>query len=114
MKSSIDGTSLTIELHRIFNLASCDTKSIEAMGLKLFEEGGELAEAINHKVGNLPHKTMKEPLVGEVADVINCVLSIYVKAYPELSTDQLYLLLCTQLRLKSNKWASIIGVKETI
>jgi hypothetical protein len=114
MNSSINGTNLTIEIHRIFNLALCDTKSIEAMGLKLFEEGGELAEAINHKIGNLPHKTMKEPLVGEVADVINCALSIYVKAYPGFTTEQLYVMLCAQLHLKSNKWASIIGVNETI
>lgn len=110
MSQQSNATNLKIQVDRIFKLASQDTKSIEAMGLKLFEEGGELAEAINHKVGNLPHKTMKEPLVGEVADIINVVLSIFVKAHPELSTDELYALLISHMHIKSDKWDSIISV----
>ena len=46
------------------------------------EEVGEFSEALMHKMGFLPHKTMKEPLVGEAADVIITVLDTLSAAYP--------------------------------
>lgn len=100
---------LMTEIECMISLAARDPKPIEAMCLKLFEEGGELAEAVNHKCGYLPHKTMKEPLVGEVADVINTAVSIFAKAHPELTTAEMVDLLVTQMNTKNKKWASLIG-----
>lgn len=100
------------ELERIVSLARREPKPLAAMGLKLFEEGGELAEAVNHHLGYLPHKTMKEPLTGEVADVLNVAISILVKAYSQLSNDQILGVLADQLALKSSKWEAVIEALE--
>jgi len=75
---------------------------------KLQEEGGELAQAVLHNEGFLPHKTMKEPLVGEVADVILVALDVYRASYPELNNEQLIAQLEEQLKTKSAKWRSIL------
>jgi NTP pyrophosphatase (non-canonical NTP hydrolase) len=99
---------LKAEFDRIFDLAKFEPKPLEAMGLKLFEEGGELSEAINHQLGHLPHKTMKEPLAGEVADVINVVLSIFKKAYADKTNEELFEMLIEQLSKKSDKWESVM------
>jgi NTP pyrophosphatase (non-canonical NTP hydrolase) len=88
-----------------------EPKSLEAITLKLMEEVGELAEAVNHKLGNLPHKTMKEPLEGEVADIINCAIAVLVKAYPELSEEQIYDMLRFQSVKKTNKWVEVISAR---
>jgi NTP pyrophosphatase (non-canonical NTP hydrolase) len=102
------GVLLEKEITRIFDLAITDPKPLYSMGLKLFEEGGELSEAINYSLGNLPHKTMKEPLAGEVADVINVALTILVKAYQKSSKEELFTMLLMQLNKKSDKWESVI------
>ena len=101
------------EIHRILKLSQSEPKSVEAMGLKLMEEVGELAEALNHKLGNLPHKEMKEPLAGEVADVINVVVALFVKAHPELTYDEQTDLLIDQLKKKSKKWKDVIDRYKT-
>lgn len=93
---------------RMIALARQDIKPLSAMGLKAAEELGELSEAINHHEGYLPHKTMKEPLAGEVADVINCVITVLVKAHPEFDDYQIYDLLNQQLVAKANKWEAVI------
>ncbi len=98
---------------RMIALARLDIKPISAMGLKAAEELGELSEAINHHEGYLPHKTMKEPLAGEVADVINCVITILVKAHPDYDDFQIYDLLHQQLIAKANKWESVINRTST-
>ena len=88
-----------------------EPKSLEAITLKLMEEVGELAEAVNHKLGNLPHKTMKEPLEGEVADIINCAIAVLVKAYPESSPEDVYAMLGFQLVKKTKKWVEVISTR---
>lgn len=75
---------------------------------KLQEEGGELAEAVLHHEGFLPHKTMKEPLVGEVADVILVALDILRACHPDMNNEELISLLSYQLELKSKKWRKIL------
>lgn len=81
-----------------------DLKPLWSHALKLGEETGELCEAVNHHLGMLPHKKMKEPLEGEVADVILCALTILTKAYPNLSTDGLNKKIQEQLDIKLKKW----------
>lgn len=76
--------------------------------VKLTEETGELAEAVNYHLGLLQHKTMKEPIEGEVADVIITALDVLRKAYEDLSDEEVLELLKVQLLLKSQKWEAVL------
>ena len=99
---------------RILNLASQDSKSTEAMGLKLMEEVGEYAETINFAMGYLPHKQMKESPFGEAADVIQNAVAILGKLHPELSHERILEILEDQLILKTDKWESIMVKKPQV
>jgi NTP pyrophosphatase (non-canonical NTP hydrolase) len=72
------------------------------------EELGEFSEALMHKEGHLPHKTMKEPLAGEAADVIICVLDTFAAANPELSISEVSSLLQRHLEKKTLKWSKML------
>ncbi len=108
MFSEIKRKPLEQTFDRIINLGNEDGKDLGGMGLKLMEEVGELAECINFHLGNLPHKQMKEPAIGEAADVIQNVLAIVAKIYSHLPNDELIQLLSDQLELKTDKWQSIM------
>ena len=95
-------------LLKIIQLAREERKPLANIMLKLVEEVGELAEAINHHEGYLPHKTMKEGLDGEVADVVQCAITILVKVFPTLSDNDILFILRTQLDSKNEKWESLI------
>ena len=97
---------------RIAKLGRKDPKPLWALGLKIGEESGELLEALNHSLGMLPHKKMKEPLMGEVADVIQVALAIAAKAYPKLTMAELLKQLEHQLVIKTDKWEKAIGAFE--
>lgn len=75
--------------------------------VKLVEEIGELSEAIMHKQGFLPHKTMKEPPEGEVADVIICAMDVLGALYPEFDRNQLGQMIAQQLDKKCDKWKAV-------
>jgi len=64
---------------------------------------------INYSLGHLPHKTMKEPLSGEVGDVINTAFAILVKAYPECTQEELIKILLSGISKKNDKWERVIG-----
>ncbi len=81
---------------------------------KIMEELGEFSEALMHKLGYLPHKTMKEPLMGEAADVIICVLDTLSAAYPELTEDELYNELQEQFVKKSEKWKTVMKQRHDL
>lgn len=108
--TQVPSTKNTFE--RIVKLSRQDVKGPEAMGLKLMEEVGELAECINFELGYLPHKQMKEPAMGEAADVIQNALAILAKMYPDHTPAQIVAALEYQLDHKTNKWESIM-VKKT-
>lgn len=97
---------------RIVSLGREDAKGPEAMGLKLMEEVGEYAEAINHAGGYLPHKKMKEPAIGEAADVIQNVICILGVLYPDRTPEQLFAELAAWLEVKTDKWESVL-VRKT-
>ena len=80
--------------------------------LKLYEEAGELSEAVNHFEGYLPHKIMKEPLIGEVADVIITALDVLRKASPGVPDEELLQMLSEQLDIKTKKWDGILPVDK--
>ena len=62
----------------------------------LAEEVGEVSVCINR-----PHKA-DESLAGEIADVINCAVDIYLLEYGEDLTE-----LQRQINLKSEKWVRV-------
>lgn len=84
-----------------------DIKPLGAKLGKLMEEVGELAEGVNIHQGFITHKEMKEPLVGEVADVVQNALAILVDATPELSKKQRIDLFLYWLDKKNQKWAAV-------
>jgi len=98
---------------RIFTLSRLEfnTLPVLARNSKIMEEVGEFSEALLHKLGFLPHKTMKEPLVGEAADVILCVLDTLASAYPELSEDELGSLILEQIEKKTQKWKDVMKLR---
>jgi NTP pyrophosphatase (non-canonical NTP hydrolase) len=82
-----------------------ETKSLEAIGLKLTEEVGEVAEQINVICGNI-NKDLKEPIEGEIADLLNCALCILFKAYPEHNVYEILAKLNMSMEAKNKKWVS--------
>jgi len=96
-------------LTHIANVSRDEPKPLAALGLKLGEESGELMEAINHHLGWLPHKVMKEPIEGEVADVVQIAVAILVRAYPNLDTEQVLDMLAKMLIVKTAKWQDVIA-----
>lgn len=99
---------LDLLLTDIFNTSRESRNDLASAMLHCNAENGELAEAVNYQLGNLPHKTMKEPLAGEVADVIICALDVLRKAYPESSNGILRAMLIQQLEQKYLKWLEIV------
>jgi NTP pyrophosphatase (non-canonical NTP hydrolase) len=99
-------------ISKIILLGKTDPKNLEAHTLKLMEETGELAEAVNHTLGNLPHKEMKEPLAGEVADVIQCAIAVMCKAYPDMTEGDIFNELNRQLVAKTAKWERVVHMRE--
>ena len=97
------------ELINIFELGKAKQQpgGVFARLAKLMEEAGELAEAVTHSQGLSPHKTMKEPLEGEVADVVICALDVLAQTYPELSSTRLLEILANQLNKKTTKWREL-------
>lgn len=97
--------------NKIFTLSrsKLNTFPLFVRNSKITEELGEFSEALLHKMGYLGHKTMKEPLEGEAADVIICVLDTLACAYPELSEDELVAMVNSQLALKCTKWARVMA-----
>lgn len=99
------------QFHRIVEMGRKDAKGPAEMGLKLMEEVGEYAECINFQLGYLPHKTMKEPAVGEAADVVQNTICILSRLYPDHTPTQLFELLSNHLQMKNDKWESVMVVK---
>ena len=75
---------------------------------KIMEEVGEFSEALLHRLGHLPHKVMKEPIEGEAADVIICVLDTLSAVYPSLDANQLTEMLTIELEKKATKWQKVM------
>lgn len=72
----------------------------ERIFMHLVEEVGEVSVCINR-----PNKA-DESLVGELADVMNCALDLYVNTYgPDMT------LLNEQINKKCAKWRKVSGVE---
>ncbi len=91
-----------------------NTLPVLARNAKLMEETGEFSQALLHKLGYLPHKEMNEPLMGEAADVILCLLDTLSSAYSELNPEQVLDSLTQQLLKKSQKWEKVMQIRANI
>lgn len=97
-----------MNIDKIIALANENPAHVAIRHMKLVEECGEFAEALLVTQGYLTHKVLKEPLMGELADVIICALDTAREAYKHLSDQQFMDELQKQLDLKSKKWEDVI------
>ena len=97
-------------INAIFKIAQYDANKWSPLvrNAKIMEEVGEFSEALLFKLGHLPHKKMKEPIEGEAADVILCILDTLASVYPEMTHDELSEMLEKQLIKKSQKWIDVM------
>ena len=98
-----DAMTDTVELTR-----KLETAEPWALGLKLSEETGEFSEALLKELGYLQHKELKEPLMGEAADVINVVLATLVMTYPDKHIGDIVRELRDHMVLKNIKYKRIL------
>ena len=88
-------------------LTQSELKPVLAMNAKMMEEVGEMSTALLIMECHITHKELTEPLVGEVADVIQCALSVFVKATPNLTAQERLALFLQHFESKTNKWATV-------
>ena len=112
MTQKIEKMNLIVD--RIITLGKDDSKPLSVIALKLMEEVGEFAECLNFELGYLQHKVMKEPLIGEAADIIQVVLAILGKHYIEKSSAEIIELLQEHLIKKTDKWESIVQWESVV
>lgn len=87
-----------------------DTAPDWAHGLKLGEEVGEVNECILKGNGFLQHKTLKEDVMHEVADVMNTCCALLTSHYPDLSPKELTEALTDAMMKKGTKYAKVLNV----
>ena len=81
-----------------------------AHGLKLGEECGEVQECILKANGFLEHKTLKEDVLHEVADVMNTCCALLSSHYPDHLPDELVDALTSAMMKKGTKYAKVLKV----
>ena len=101
-------------IKNLFEIAQSDANKWPALvrNAKIMEEVGEFSEALLFKLGHLPHKNMKEPIEGEAADIILCVIDTLASVYPELTASELSDMLEKQLTKKSQKWIEVMAKRS--
>lgn len=99
---------LSTQMQRAMDASTRDSKPIYALLAHVMSELGEFAEAVEHHQGHLPYKTMKEPVEGEAADVIQCVCAILRRIYPDSTTEQLVDMIAMQMEKKTTKWIEVM------
>ena len=100
--SSFEKTFLLVDA-----LTQSEFKPVLAMNAKMMEEVGEMSTALLITEGHITHKELAEPLVGEVADVIQCALSVFIKATPNKTPQERLALFLQYFESKTNKWATV-------
>lgn len=90
-------------------LTLTEQKPLTAMLAKLMEEVGELAVAVNVNEGHITHKTLDEPLEGEVADVCQVAISILCRHLSHLTPEQRWSKFESYISNKTDKWGRIQG-----
>jgi NTP pyrophosphatase (non-canonical NTP hydrolase) len=95
----------------VLEVTKTEPKTLLAMLSQLMQEVGELAEAVSVQEG-YSTKTLQEPLAGEVADVVQCAISILARCTPDLTDEARSALLANEIFKKTKKWqAQQLGVQ---
>lgn len=79
---------------------------------KLGEEFGEFCEQVLHVYGFNSHKNLDDELLDEAADVIQLVLIVLQKSYPEKTPTELFTELETSVAKKFDKYITILEKHE--
>jgi acyl carrier protein len=98
-------STLVQQFTRVFALTKIDPKPLYGIMNHLTSEVGELAESVEVHEGH-SQKVLKEPLVGEVVDVIQCALSVLARATEGMSDNDRLYLLTKHFVKKNDKWMS--------
>jgi len=90
----------------IERINSLDPSSLSERLCKLFEEAGELAQAVNKKTGrkvvNESEDEIRDLILEEAADTIQCTISLLA------SIDISYEELIQKIEEKNKKWVNVI------
>lgn len=89
----------------IKRINSLDPASIAERLCKLFEESGELAQAVNKTIGRKvtnQEEDIRDLVIEEAADTIQCVISL-IDSY-DISYDELI----DKLNQKNIKWEKVV------
>lgn len=103
---------LGLAIKNVVRLTPRDVKSLYGMTTHLMQEVGELAECVEVHEGHRD-KALKEPIEGEVADVVQCAIAILARVYPGLTGDALLGVLAKSLNLKNAKWEAAMNRSAT-
>jgi NTP pyrophosphatase (non-canonical NTP hydrolase) len=99
------------KLHAVFDhlrrTSNMSTWSPTDRLAKAMEELGEVSTAVMILTGKLKHKKLDEPLVGEVADVMICLLDVLFSMHKDESNEELEEMLVQALFRKSGKWREL-------
>jgi hypothetical protein len=90
--------------HIIQEVRARETLDVNELHMKISEENGELATAILVEAGKLPGKRLKEPAMGEGADVIIATICTLAKHYPNKTPEQLAAELAKWVNVKMGKY----------
>ncbi len=102
----------------ILTCAVDDALNSDKMFKKLSEEVGEYGRALLIESGDLPEKTLDEPAMGELADVIITAVAVHMKHALEQRThsaDEVEVLLGEikhQIQHKMKKYRKVIGKRN--
>lgn len=88
-----------------------DNMGAHPMTLKIMEEVGEFAQAILKETGYLPHKTLKEDVICEAADIIITVLTALGNHYIDTTPYIIVKTLLDQIQLKQEKYEHIVTLR---
>ena len=91
--------------HIIEEVRGFETLDVSELHMKVSEETGEFGESILIERGRLPGKKLKEPAMGEGADVIIATICVLAKHYPHLSPAELTTLLTKWVNIKMAKYS---------
>lgn len=101
-----ESTSITdLIAHIVREVRELEKLDCSELFMKLSEENGEFSEAILIERGKLPGKVLKEPAMGESADILIGTVCVLAKHYPDMSPDEIATNLAKWCNIKMRKYS---------
>lgn len=91
--------------HIVREVRLLETMNATELALYLSTEQGEFAEAILAEQGKLPGKYLKEPAMGEAADVVIGAVCVLAKNCPDMSAEEIGTNLAKWCNIKMRKYS---------